>query len=160
MGIVNKINLMKFYSLIPLALVLFAGNNQFAVEAVKLDKKAMGPNDQYLTKVFHKWDQNGLDADGVPNGKRVLTKDNAERASREVAGKWKGLKGMEAVDWVDLASVPHGMILALTSSMSEMPTSGLDSLSIPMARTLPEHHTVPPPTCYHTLENKYLRVEN
>merc|ERR1712032_1098744 len=158
MGIVNKINLMKFYSLIPLALVLFAGNNQFAVEAVKLDKKAMGPNDQYLTKVFHKWDQNGLDADGVPNGKRVLTKDNAERAAREVAGKWKGLKGMEAVDWVEsrFGAAWHdfgaGDFIDVRDAYFR-----LDSLSIPMARTLPEHHTVPPPTCYHTLENKYLR---
>ena len=94
---------MKFYSLIPLALVLLAGNNEHAVEAVALDKQThlTGPDDKYLTQVFHKWDQNGLDADGVPNGKRVLTKDNAERAAREVAGKWRGLHGMEAVDWVE-----------------------------------------------------------
>ena len=92
---------MKFYSLIPVALLLLASNNEQAVQAVSLNKQVAGPEEQYLTKVFHKWDQNGLDANGEPNGKRVMTKDNAERAAREVAGKWKGLKGQEAIDFVE-----------------------------------------------------------
>ena len=84
---------MKFYSLIPVAMLLIASNGELGVEAVTLTKqsKVMGPDDQYLTKVFHKWDQNGLDAKGEPNGKRVLTKDNAERAAVDIAKKWKGL---------------------------------------------------------------------
>ena len=84
---------MKFYSLIPIAMLLLASNTEQGVEAVALTKKAttMGPDDQYLTKVFRKWDQLGLDAKGEPNGKRVLTKDNAERAAVDIAAKWKGL---------------------------------------------------------------------
>ena len=88
---------MKFYSLIAAAVLLVANEN---VQAIKLEKQ-LGPDDQYLTKVFHKWDQLGLDAAGEPNGKRVLTKDNAERAAREVATKWQGLSGAAAVDFVE-----------------------------------------------------------
>ena len=72
-------------------------------EAVNLEKKSMitGADDPYLTKVFHHWDQAGIDAEGKENGKRVLIKDNAERAAKEVCAKWKGLKGKELEDWAE-----------------------------------------------------------
>ena len=94
---------MKFYSLIPIAMLLLASNSEHGVEAVALTKQAttMGPDDQYLTKVFRKWDQLGLDAKGEPNGKRVLTKDNAERAAVDIAAKWKGLNHEQAWVWVE-----------------------------------------------------------
>ena len=92
---------MKFYKMMAVAMIMAASTDLPTASAVTLEKKAGGPDDQYLTKVFHKWDQLGLDSDGQPNGKRVLTKDNAERAAREVASKWKGLKGQEAIDFVE-----------------------------------------------------------
>ena len=74
-----------------------------STQAVQLqsEKHKSGVDDHYLTKVFHKWDQLGLDSAGADNGKRVLTKDNAERAAMEVAHKWLGLSGKELEDFVE-----------------------------------------------------------
>ena len=54
-------------------------------------------DDAYLTKVFGKYSTLGLDAAGEPNGRRALTKHNAEMATREVLRYWKGMKG-DALD--------------------------------------------------------------
>ena len=90
---------MKFIKMLAAVVAL----TMTGTEAVKIEKQKMltGVDDQYLTKVFHKWDQAGIDANGEANGKRVLIKDNAERAAREVAAKWHGLKGKELEDWVE-----------------------------------------------------------
>ena len=87
---------MKFIQLLAVAIATVTTS-----QAVNLEAHNTGADDKYLTKVFHKWDQLGLDAQGEPNGKRVLTKDNAERAAREVAAKWKGLSGKELEDFVE-----------------------------------------------------------
>ena len=60
-----------------------------------------GEDDQYLTKVFRQYSQLGEDKAGDANGKRVLTKFNAERAAREVCKKWKGMTSEEAIKYVD-----------------------------------------------------------
>ena len=44
-----------------------------------------------MTKVFAKWSTLGVDAAGDTNAKRVLTRDNAERAAKEIAMTWKGM---------------------------------------------------------------------
>ena len=52
-------------------------------------------DDNYLTKVFSKFDTLGVDAAGEANGRRVLSKFNGENAAREILKKWKGLQGEE-----------------------------------------------------------------
>ena len=48
-------------------------------------------DNEFMTKVFAKWSTLGVDAAGDTNAKRVLTKDNAERAVKEIVMTWKGL---------------------------------------------------------------------
>ena len=50
--------------------------------------------------MFNKNSVLGTGSDGEANGKRVLTKWTAELAAREVAGKWKGLKGDALDDFI------------------------------------------------------------
>ena len=91
---------MKFIKILAVVALTMNASQAVQLEAIK-DQHQTGPDDKFLTSVFHKFDQLGLDANGEANGKRVLTKDNAERAAREVAAKWKGLQGQELVDWVE-----------------------------------------------------------
>jgi len=51
--------------------------------------------------VFNKDSVLGTDSAGDANGKRVLTKWTAELAAREVAGKWKGLKGEDLDKFIE-----------------------------------------------------------
>eukprot|EP00356_Strombidium_inclinatum_P002263 CAMPEP_0170481446 /NCGR_PEP_ID=MMETSP0208-20121228/1888_1 /TAXON_ID=197538 /ORGANISM="Strombidium inclinatum, Strain S3" /LENGTH=104 /DNA_ID=CAMNT_0010754149 /DNA_START=75 /DNA_END=385 /DNA_ORIENTATION=+ len=59
------------------------------------------PDDAYLTKVFAKYSTLGEDANGEPNGRRVLTKFNAHMAAREIIGKWQNLSGADLDAYVD-----------------------------------------------------------
>ena len=63
-------------------------NQLNAVEPQYFNDKA---DNEYMTKVFGKWSTLGVDATGDTNAKRVLTRDNAERAAKEIAMTWKGL---------------------------------------------------------------------
>tara|TARA_B110000285_G_C14596834_1_gene368880 strand:+ start:58 stop:465 length:408 start_codon:yes stop_codon:yes gene_type:complete len=48
-------------------------------------------DNEYMTKVFAKWSTLGVDGADDTNAKRVLTRDNAERAAKEIAITWKGM---------------------------------------------------------------------
>mmetsp|Transcript_1630 Transcript_1630/g.2884 ORF Transcript_1630/g.2884 Transcript_1630/m.2884 type:complete len:115 (+) Transcript_1630:1-345(+) len=98
-------------SLLRVALVALIVNSAAVeeVNGVKIslsDKRVQlahntGADDAYLTKVFGKFSVLGLDEQGEPNGRRVLTKFNALNAAREVIGKWKKLSGKELDDYLD-----------------------------------------------------------
>merc|ERR1719453_1097385 len=88
---------MKLIKIIALVALTMTTTEAVQLNSSKFDT---GADDHYLTKVFHKYDQLGLDANGEDNGKRVLTKFNAERAAKEVAAKWHGLSGAALDDFV------------------------------------------------------------
>ena len=60
-----------------------------------------GADRQYLTGLFKKYMVLGEDGDSDPNGRRVLTKFNAQFCAREILKDWKGLSGQEALDFVE-----------------------------------------------------------
>ena len=56
---------------------------------------AKGPHNHktdnaFLTRVFKKWTQLGVDGEGDINGKRVLTAWTAKWAAKDILGAWMG----------------------------------------------------------------------
>ena len=58
-------------------------------------------DNEYMTKVFAKWSTLGVDGAGDTNAHRVLTKDNMERAAKEIVMTWKGLDRDAAEKFVE-----------------------------------------------------------
>ena len=80
-----------------------------------------------MTKVFAKWSTLGVDSAGDTNAKRVLNKDNAERAAKEIVMTWKGLDRDAAEKFVEDK---------IGSAWHNIDASGSDTIDVRNAYTL------------------------
>ena len=55
----------------------------------------------FLTKVFRKWSELGLDGQGEFAGKRAFNKWTASWVAKDILKEWKGITGEEAEKYID-----------------------------------------------------------